>query len=251
MIICLFVSAGCVLPEIYSLRNKSSAHFIFASISTKQKYLEKKYFSFSLKPNLLIGSNNPSPTLATNICEPLLLWTLVYYFWWYVLVLSLVFCVVSRDHWSGSVCTFHRGISSLAKQLFLSQISFWQMNLTYSCSSSSYLLRHQLFTPYCATLGTAVTQDHFYDINATQAHEKTMQCQKSFKHQFRTPASHALIITTRLDDKLWGKYIVDVLPKSLQIDVSAETWGQMAELISSISPLSFPPSSTTSGNSQS
>ena len=44
MIICLFVSAGCVLPEIYSLRNKSSAHFIFASISTKQKYLEKKIF---------------------------------------------------------------------------------------------------------------------------------------------------------------------------------------------------------------
>ena len=67
MIICLFVSAGCVLPEIYSLRNKSSAHFIFASISTKQKYLEKKYFSFSLKPNLLIGSNNPSPTLAANV----------------------------------------------------------------------------------------------------------------------------------------------------------------------------------------
>ena len=213
MIICLFVSAGCVLPEIYSLRNKSSAHFIFASISTKQKYLEKNIFHFHSNPICWLGQtihHQPLRQMYDIVCEPLVLWTLVYYFWWYVLVLSLVFCVVSRDHWSGSVCTFHRGISSLAKQLFLSQISFWQMNLTYSCSSSSYLLRHQLFTPYCATLGTAVTQDHFYDINATQAHEKTMQCQKSFKHQFRTPASHALIITTRLDDKLWGKYIVDV-----------------------------------------
>ena len=38
MIICLFVSAaGCILPEIYSLRNKSSAHFIFALISRKGK----------------------------------------------------------------------------------------------------------------------------------------------------------------------------------------------------------------------
>ena len=80
MIICLFVSAGCVLPEIYSLRNKSSAHFIFASISTKQKYLEKKYFSFSLKQLGQTIHHQPLRQMYDIVCEPLVLWTLVYYF---------------------------------------------------------------------------------------------------------------------------------------------------------------------------
>ena len=62
MIICLFVSAGCVLPEIYSLRNKSSAHFIFPSISRKREFTAKRFFVLST------GLGLTSQKLDLNVC---------------------------------------------------------------------------------------------------------------------------------------------------------------------------------------